>query len=85
MSIHVYEVYWETATSKGVRCYSRTFPYELKAVPFFATKKNNPATVRAFVREWEPVTNDRGRVVELRTVNIICTHNCNFGINFQIL
>ena len=74
----VFEVYWETSTSKGVRAYSRTFAHEIAAVPFFATKKNQPATVRAFVREIAVFFNDRGRFIEASTACIINTFNFTF-------
>ena len=79
MTKHVFEVYWETKTSRGVRRYSRAFPHEITAVPFFAAKKGQPSTARAFVREVELAANDRGRIVDARTVNILCTFNINFS------
>lgn len=76
----VFEVYWETSTSKGVRAYSRAFTHEITAVPFYATKKNQPATVRAFVREIALDTDDRGRFVEARTVAVLCAYNFVFTL-----
>jgi len=76
----VFEVYWETSTSKGVRAYSRTFAHEITAVPFYARKRNQPATVRAFVREIALDTDDRGRFVDIRTVAVLCAYNFVFTL-----
>ena len=76
----VFEVYWETRTNQGTRAYSRTFAHEIAAVPFFATKKNQPATVRAFVREIAVTFDDRGRFIEARTAAVLGTHNFVFTL-----
>lgn len=80
MKKHVFEVYWETKTSRGVRRYSRAFPHEITAVPFYASKKNQPSTARAFVREVELAANDRGRIVDARTVAVLCASNFVFTL-----
>ena len=74
MEKHLYEVYWETKTAKGVRRYSRSFRYEILAVPFFAEKKRKETTTMAFCREVAVSYDDRGRATEIRFVRLLCAH-----------
>ena len=74
MEKHLYEVYWETKTAKGVRRYSRIFKHEILAVPFFAEKRRKETTTMAFCREVAVSYDDRGRATEIRFVNLLCAH-----------
>lgn len=81
MKKNVFEVYWETRTSNGSRRYSRVFPFEITAVPFWAGKKNQPSCLRAMVREYELTADDKGRI-DYRHVRVICAYDSSsYDIN----